>query len=284
MPAHAVETGSHYGSPALRIFPHGGYTVARTSTSRGTLLAVFDHGPLGFGPIAAHGHADALAIWLHWGDEPILVDAGTYLYHADHRDRDLFRGTRVHNTLALEEADQSLIAGPFNWRRHAQTRLVACASGSISAEHDGYLRRFGLIHRRDLSFERNTLVIDDHLIGRPSKARVRWSMGFLLGSQVDARLDGASAHIKTRGGRKLSLHLDSPGIGWTRIPGEHSPAFNCREVLIHLRTSGNLFARQPPRLPHIRTIIRAHCPMDEAQTPAAATSVRRSYWQPEVIR
>jgi heparinase II/III-like protein len=272
MPVPAVEIGNHHVSPALKIFPHGGYTVARSSTSRGTLLTVFDHGPLGFGAIAAHGHADALAIWLHWGDEPILVDAGTYLYHASRRDRDLFRGTPVHNTLALDEADQSLIVGPFNWRRHAHTRVVACNSGSISAEHDGYLRRFGLIHRRDLSFERNTLVIDDHLIGRPSKARVRWSMGFLLGSQVETRLDGPSANIKTRCGRKLSLHLDSPDLGWTRIPGEHSPAFNCRGVLDHLRTSGNIFARQPPRLPHIRTIIRAHCPMEEPPAPAKRPS------------
>ena len=268
-PAGAPVTSASGTALQIKVFPQGGYTVARTGTQRGSLVAVFDHGPLGFGPIAAHGHADALAIWLHWGDEPILVDAGTYLYHSGGPDRDLFRGTRVHNTLSVEDADQSLIAGPFNWSRHARTRVVARTSSSISAEHDGYVRRFGVIHRRDLSFDGNILVIEDRLIGQPSKARMCWSIGFLLGSQLETRLDGPRADIKTRCGRELSLHLDNSHLVWTRMPGGHSPAFNSREVLDHLRAGGSIFERQPPQLPHIRTVVRACCAVEEAHPRAS---------------
>jgi hypothetical protein len=257
-PADAVDAGRRLGVPVLKVFPHGGYTIARTATQRGTLLTMFDHGPLGFGPIAAHGHADALAIWLHWGDEPILVDAGTYLYHSGARERDLFRGTRVHNTLSVEDADQSLIAGPFNWRRHARTRVVARTSTNITAEHDGYARRFGVIHRRNLSFDGNILVIEDRLIGQPSKA-LRWSVGFLLGSQVETRLDGPRANIKTKCGRELSLRLETRHLSWEKVPAPHSPAFNCRDMLDHLWAGGSIFEPQSPHLPHIRTVIIPSC-------------------------
>jgi hypothetical protein len=224
---------------------------------------MFDHGPLGFGPIAAHGHADALAIWLHWGDEPILIDAGTYLYHSGAQERDLFRGTRVHNTLSVEDADQSLIAGPFNWSRHARTRVVARTSTSITAEHDGYVRRFGVIHRRDLSFDGNILVIEDRLIGRPSKARMRWSVGFLLGSQVDTRLDCPRANIKSKGGRELSLDLETRHLSWAKMPAAHSPAFNCREETVgQLRITG-MFESSPREPPHVRTVITACCDAPE---------------------
>jgi hypothetical protein len=258
-PADAVDVSQRLGVPCLKVFPQGGYTIARTATCRGTLLTMFDHGPLGFGPIAAHGHADALAIWLHWGDEPILIDAGTYLYHSGAQERDLFRSTRVHNTLSVEDADQSLIVGPFNWSRHARTRVVARTSTSITAEHDGYVRRFGVVHRRDLSFDGNILVIEDRLIGRPSKARMRWSVGFLLGSQVETRLDGARANIKTKGGRELSLDLETRHLSWAKMPAPHSPAFNRRDMLDHLWAGGSIFEPQSLHLPHIRTVISASC-------------------------
>jgi hypothetical protein len=243
---------SAFGTAQIKVFPHGGYTVARTRTQRGSLVTVFDHGPLGFGMIAAHGHADALAIWLHWGDEPILVDAGTYLYHSGGADRDLFRGTRVHNTLELEGVDQSVIAGPFNWSRHARSRMIERTANSVTAEHDGYARRFGVIHRRRIAFEQNALVIDDWLFGNPTKAPTRWTVGFLLGPSALARLDGACAAIESRSGRTLILQLANQGLSWLVTPHVYSPAFNHRTVVNFLSACGDL-RRSPRRPPHILT-------------------------------
>jgi hypothetical protein len=197
IPTYALDINRETTAPIVEAFPEGGYTIARIPTRQGTLLTVFDHGPLGFGSIAAHGHADALAVWLHWGDEPILVDAGTYLYHAGGKERDCFRGTSVHNTLAIEDTDQSIIVGPFNWRGHAHTRVVERTTATVSGEHDGYLHRFGLVHRRSISFKRNALVIEDRLIGRPSRTPLHWSIGFLLGPHILTGLAGARARGHT---------------------------------------------------------------------------------------
>jgi hypothetical protein len=77
---------------------------------RGSFL---DHGPLGYLSIAAHGHADANAVTLSLDDRPILVDPGTYLYYSCGKWRDWFRGTRAHNTLNVQGADQSISAAPL---------------------------------------------------------------------------------------------------------------------------------------------------------------------------
>jgi hypothetical protein len=225
----------------MRLFADGGYTVARTPTPLGTLLFVFDHGPLGFSGIAAHGHADSLSVWLHWGEEAVLVDAGTYLYHAGGRDRDLFRSTRVHNTLVLEGADQSRIAGPFNWSRHAQTRIIARGERSVMAEHDGYLRAFGLLHRRQIeSVTGGDIVISDYLVGTPRQESLCCSIGFTLGPGIVPSVNAGNAEIMTRAGRRLCLELEGIASAWTCEQAPFSPAFNSREMACRLIARGEV--------------------------------------------
>jgi hypothetical protein len=157
--------GSQLGFHA---FNAGGYTVVRDDFAGRKILAIVDHGPVGLPPLAAHGHADALAVWLHIDDQPVLVDAGTYRYHNMENWRDWLRSTPAHNTLAIGGESQSLSAGPFNWRQHAECRLVSQVSDGaweVTAEHDGYKSRFGCTHRRRLRREANVLAVTDSLIG-----------------------------------------------------------------------------------------------------------------------
>ena len=119
-------------------------------------VLTFDHGPVGYLSIAAHGHADTLAVWLSIGSQPIFVDAGTYRYHSTRALRDAFRETAVHNTLTLGGLPSSRPAGPFNWAAKARARCIALEDGPIArvvAEHDGYVARFGLRHRRTVDFD-----------------------------------------------------------------------------------------------------------------------------------
>jgi len=166
-----------------RTFDEGGYTVFRSYIKQRAALLVFDHGPLGYLSIAAHGHADALAVWLHIDDVPVLVDAGTYLYHGGHEDRDYFRGTSAHNTLTLDNDNQSRISGPFNWSQKAfAKRLLPNETREeyeVSAQHDGYKKSHGVHHQRSIVTDASgRFEIEDNLIGdlrRPdSEASVRY--------------------------------------------------------------------------------------------------------------
>ena len=105
-----------------RTFTDGGMTVWRRPVGGAEMLLAFDHGPLGHLSIAAHGHADALSVWLHWAKEPIFTGAGTFLYHGAGAFRDVLRGTSAHNTLNIAGENQSRILGPFAWDRAACRR------------------------------------------------------------------------------------------------------------------------------------------------------------------
>ncbi len=56
-----------------------------------------DHGPHGYLSIAAHAHADALAVEVRVGGIDLLADPGTYCYAADPAWRAYFRSTLGHN-------------------------------------------------------------------------------------------------------------------------------------------------------------------------------------------
>jgi hypothetical protein len=223
----ANESSSSEIPSGMRVFEDGGYTVIREATGRGTILAVLDHGPLGFLSIAAHGHADALSVWLHWGDEVIFVDAGTYLYHSGGAWRDHFRSTAIHNTLAIDDANQSMIAGPFNWARHAHSRVVAKLANSLTAEHTGYIKRFGVLHRRTMSYAKRSLVVEDYLLDQSRSKPVSWKLGFMVAPGIEAKIYGDHVALTTPKGRSLRLVQEfRQASGWGVERVSYSPSFN----------------------------------------------------------
>jgi hypothetical protein len=140
-PVASASTSSDYYSP------QGGLVVLRRSSAR----LIIDVGPLGYESIAAHGHADALSITLSCGPQEVVSDPGTGSYYRHPDWRRVFRSTRSHSTLTINHLDQSTIAGPFLWNRHARTlvRMVDLSNGVVDAEHDGYSHLPGrVIHRR----------------------------------------------------------------------------------------------------------------------------------------
>ena len=94
------------------LFPEAGIACVRTHD--GSVGLVMDFGPLGLGSTAAHGHADALSLWLSIDGEYFLIDAGTYAYHSHPEWRTFFRSTAAHNTVCVDGRSQSEIARPLS--------------------------------------------------------------------------------------------------------------------------------------------------------------------------
>ena len=109
--------------PRLQFSESGYYLMGSAFDTPDEVRLLVDAGPLGYLSIAAHGHADALSFVLNVGDREILVDPGTYAYHTDPAWRRYFRSTRAHNTVGVDEQDQSVQAGNFMWTDHAQRAL-----------------------------------------------------------------------------------------------------------------------------------------------------------------
>lgn len=210
-------------SPAagLKTFPNGGYTVVRSRVRKRQIHLVLDHGPLGYLAIAAHGHADANAITLAVDGAPILIDPGTYMYHAQDDWRTWFRGTRAHNTVCVAGADQSQIVGPFMWGRKAVARLDLAASGPdwrLKSSHDGYRGRGGVDHQRIVSAASDGIVIVDRL--RPATRRSPVEVVFQFAPDLDVRQTSRGAEIRTNLGWGLSLQFDAPGAVALAAGGE----------------------------------------------------------------
>lgn len=188
----------------IRSFEEGGYTIVRERRGARQLHLVVDHGPLGFLSIAAHGHADANAFTLALDEEPVLVDPGTYLYHSGGAWRDWFRGTRAHNTVALAGADQSIIAGPFNWSKKANARLIELREGPdwrVSAAHDGYSDRFGCEHVRTIEAAADGILIKDRL--QPwSSALPTGEVSFQFAPGLEIQ-DIGTGHLVLRSGQPI---------------------------------------------------------------------------------
>jgi hypothetical protein len=147
-----------------RLFPDGGYFVARDRWEADANYLLVDcgpHGSLSF----AHSHADALAFELAVGGIPILVDAGTYSYTGPERDE--FRATAAHNTLTVDGVSSSEPDRPFRWKTAARCVLSSAIGDErfayFKGEHDGFMRlRDPARHRRMIftTFGEFTAVLD----------------------------------------------------------------------------------------------------------------------------
>ena len=132
-----------------------------------------DAGPHGFLSIAAHAHADALAVEVRYDGTDVLADPGTYCYHGEPGWRSYFRSTLAHNTIEVGGQDQSTSGGPFLWTRHARSRLIDSetdADGEVtawSAEHDGYRALTPPVcHRRSVRLAEPTSANRDRRLSR----------------------------------------------------------------------------------------------------------------------
>ena len=154
-----------------KVFPQGGYAVMRGGWEPDAHHAILDVGPLGGAPTAGHGHADLLAVQLASFGRPTVIDPGTFVYTADPRWRDYFRGSTAHSTVVVDGQDQAQPAGPFAWKDMPRARLTRWLSTPAYdlavAEHDAYRRLADPVrHRRSLLFVKPRFwILLDELIG-----------------------------------------------------------------------------------------------------------------------
>jgi hypothetical protein len=231
----------------IRSFNQGGLTAIRDNIRNKEIVLVFDHGPVGYLSIAAHGHADTLSIWLSVDAHRVLVDAGTYVYHGDAAWRSHFRSTRSHNTVEVNRSDSSLMAGAFNWKHKASARILELDSGPmwrVSASHDGYVRRFGVRHVRTIERTSAGFSIKDSLVGQPASARI----GFLVNPEYRLRVEGTSVFLGMDRKEVVEVVVDSrfqleivsgreaPAEGW------YSDRFGVKKPAPRITLSGRLGA------------------------------------------
>ena len=232
-----------------RAFEDAGYYVLQwgRSDAADRVSVVFDCGELGFGSLAAHGHADALSVMVRAGGVDVLVDPGTYDYFSHPQWRQYFRSTRAHNTVAIDGKDQSAQLGSFLWGRRAAARCLAWypreGGGKVVGEHDGYTQLEDPVTcRRSLQLDRDTrsLTITDEIL---SKGAHDVTLFFHFADHCEVRSASKSDHlfhVRFAGGSAL-LRLDQSMIV-TLSTGGNAPESGWMSRGYHRRTPASLVA------------------------------------------
>jgi uncharacterized heparinase superfamily protein len=129
---------------------------------RGGSIVLVDAGPPPPLRLAGEAHAGCLSFEMSTGSRPLLVNGGAPGL-ADESWRAAARATVSHNTLCLGAKSSSRLvrsrmleslvgAAPIRLPTRVTAREGASAEGAVvEAQHDGYLRTFGLMHGRQLT-------------------------------------------------------------------------------------------------------------------------------------
>lgn len=204
----AADGKKAYRAKGSVCYREGGNSILRSDDGR--VLIGVDHAALGFGSIAAHGHADALSFQIYMDGIPVFIDPGTYIYHSDLDSRNAFRKTENHNTVCVDNRDQSEMLGAFLWGKKAECKLLEYNNDgkeiTLKAAHDGYRP---VIHIRTFTFDKNRiLTIKDEL----SVARERKTV-FVLAPDEKAEISEDKSDVHVEGKRyRIIFKCDSKHI------------------------------------------------------------------------
>jgi len=211
--------------PALssRLFEKGGYAVFRNGRDEVLLM---DCGDLGYTSIAAHGHADLLSVTLVVNGAELLVDPGTYLYHTGGAWRDYFRGTSAHNTITLDDKNQSEIVGPFMWGARPLPKIERWESSKDMDYISAAYKNSRIRHRRTICFDKkNRLWRIEDFLNTPGQGTIRQYFHLPPAAKI-RRLDSNVIEVKNQGmylymtlDKRLTVDVKKGGLnpilGWS---------------------------------------------------------------------
>ncbi len=171
--ARAFAGGKGAGSVRL---PDAGIAALRSGEAWLALSA----GPNGQGGTGGHAHNDKNSVELSFGQFPVLVDRGTFVYARDPMERNARRGTAGHSTVQVDGLEQNrivpgrLFALPDT--AHARIARIEERDGFqiATGEHRGY-RRAGILHRRVCALRDDCAAFVDELRGHGEHLfQARW--------------------------------------------------------------------------------------------------------------
>jgi uncharacterized heparinase superfamily protein len=215
-------------------FPDGGYWVMRG----GDLWALVRCGDVGLNGLGGHAHNDALSFELALGDQPLVVDPGTFVYTPDPVERNRFRSTAWHSTLQVGDEEQNPLRTDYLFAMDDRRRARALeweptddGRAVFAGRHEGFP---GATHERRFEFDgpAGTLTLQDTVQGGGGR-RLTWTFPLPPGARVRTAPGEAVAEI---GAARLTIRGE--GLDFTAEEGSYAPAYGVREPAPFVRARG----------------------------------------------
>ncbi len=170
----SILAASNARGRAIENAVHSGFQ--RIKNRRTTII--MDCGAPASNLLSKKSHAGTLSFEFSDGKDLVVVNmgpasSGSGFIELAH----LSRATAAHSTLVIDNTNSSQINGDgtvgTGVRKVKTTRTQSKHHSDIRAEHDGYVKRFGLIHQRhiSLSADGRTISGEDCLISANNKAK-----------------------------------------------------------------------------------------------------------------
>lgn len=131
-----------------------------------------------------HAHADMLHFCIWYNGKQVVIDPGTSTYNISAQ-RNSERSTKSHNTISIDNFNQSDVWREFRIGKRAKCTLLNADSNSIIASHSGYAH-LGSMHTRSFKKVNNQLELIDKVVS--SKINKYNILGNILlsdGLQID---------------------------------------------------------------------------------------------------
>jgi hypothetical protein len=142
-------------------------------------MIVFDCGEIGPDYQPGHAHCDTLSFELYLDGQRILTNTGNHDYGVG-ATRAYARSTRAHNTVVVDDSEQSEVWGAFRVGRRARPlgAKLELQDGSVIFQggHDGYRRLAGSVtHTRTALVSRDFVIeLKDDLMGEEYHRASSW--------------------------------------------------------------------------------------------------------------
>jgi hypothetical protein len=214
--------------PAACLFPNSGIAVIR----QGEAYALMSNSVCGTFGIGNHKHNDQLAVEWVLGDQPLLVDAGSYTYTQNPEARNWFRGTRQHNTLQIDGQEQNGLdpAALFRLEQYGDSvweRPWQDAEGcwGVRARNTAYSRLPGApSHVRGIIMTVDGRLVIDDQIENALGHELRWC--FIVHPSVSVELSGNIAILT---GRRIAVIEAPDWANWVVEAAWYSRGYGVRQ-------------------------------------------------------
>jgi uncharacterized heparinase superfamily protein len=203
---------------ATRHLIDSGYMIYSNARTR----LVFDCNNIGPGFQPGHTHCDMLSFVLWRDGRPLLIDAGVSSY-MDDENRRYARSTAAHNTLTIDDRDQSELWSAFRVGRRARivdTVFKHVAGQTLfSASHNGFARFWkDCLHSRSVRMAGDQIVIADTVSGESGQTHeVCLYFHFACHHRVVIENDYCEIHCKESGSLVAQLSIEE---GWVASVAE----------------------------------------------------------------
>jgi hypothetical protein len=143
------------------VYKQAGWAVLRNNED----YCFFSCGPENQLGVGGHAHNDRLGFELVLDGETLFVDPGSYQYAANPKWRNIFRSTRVHNTICIDGKEQNTISRiMYELRQESIPKIENIIENGDIVQVSGTLNyRNGLSHERKIILHKNEhrcIIID----------------------------------------------------------------------------------------------------------------------------